>query len=155
MGLLNCELGKTSVILSYLSTFVLSTVPPFRTVLPFHRSERYHLGRATFIRDQLRYRTNTCDMFPAKSEEFLTPITCVSLTFSGAKIRNFEFLPSAPSSPPIVFLARSTTIDSHRNPVALPSITQFFSPTHHSRMFWPTPELLEPSKLIVFGFRIV
>ena len=31
-------------------------------------------------------------MFPAKSEEFLTPITCVSLTFSGAKkfgISNF------------------------------------------------------------------
>jgi hypothetical protein len=28
-------------------------------------------------------------MFPAKSEEFLTPMNCVSLTFSGAK--NSEF----------------------------------------------------------------
>ena len=100
--------------------------------------------------------TNRCNKFPAKSEEILTSVACLSHTFSWrGENSEFEFHPSAPALLSLFFLARSTTINGHRNPIALPSITQFFSPTHHSRMFWPTPELLEPSKLIVFGFRIV
>ena len=95
-------------------------------------------------------------MFPAKSEEILASVSLsephIFLARGKFGIRNSSL---CACSPLIVFLARPTTIDGHRNSIALPSLTQFFSPTHHSRMFWPTPELLEPSKLIVFGFRIV
>ena len=41
---------------------------------------------------------------------------------------NSEF--ESPSAPVIVFfLARPTKIDGHRNSIALPSLTQFFSPS--------------------------
>jgi hypothetical protein len=71
-------------------------------------------------------------MFPAKSEEILTPVSlCEPHIFWRQKIWNFEFPPSAPSSPLIVFLG---SFDDDRQP------SQFDCITIDLRNFFPRPE---------------
>jgi hypothetical protein len=71
--------------------------------------------------------TNRCNKFPAKSKEILISVSLSEPhIFLAWEDSEFEFPPSAPALLSLFFLARSTTIDGHRNPIALPSITQFF-----------------------------
>ena len=64
--------------------------------------------------------------------------------------REVENLNSPPSPPPRTHCS-PRLVRWQSMPIAIRShyhrLRKFFSPTHHSRMFWPTPELLEPSKL--------
>jgi hypothetical protein len=63
--------------------------------------------------------------FPQKAKKFSSLCLSEATHFLGT----LKFGIRICACPPlIVFLARSTTIDSHRNPIALPSITQFFFP---------------------------
>ena len=69
-------------------------------------------------------------MFPAKSEEILIFVSSAEphIFWRAEKIWNLEFElpPFALALLSLFFLARSMTIDGHRNPIALPSITQIF-----------------------------
>ena len=89
----------------------------------------YYVFSPFFYQGIIKYIA-TCNKFPAKSEEILVSVSLSEPhIFLARKKSVFEFPPSAPALLSLFFLARSTTIDGHRNPIALPSITQFFSAT--------------------------